>query len=53
MEGTLSQYDDKYYIFYPTPTPDCFDQDGRFVHVPKTILVDLEGNGENGWAIDF
>jgi hypothetical protein len=53
MEGTLSQYDDKHFIFYPNPTPDCFDQDGRFVKVPKTILIDLDGNGENGWVIDF
>lgn len=53
MVGTLSQFDDKHFIFYPNPTPDCFDQDGKFVKVPKTILVDLDGNGENGWEISF
>lgn len=53
MAGALSQYDDTRYIFWPTPTPDCFDSDGRFVKFPKTILLDLDGNGEDGWSLDF
>jgi hypothetical protein len=52
MEGTLSPYDDDHYIFYPSTTPDCFES-GRLVKIPKTMLVDANGDGENGWSLAF
>lgn len=53
MKGTLSPYSETHFIFYPTPTANCFDEDGRLVYVPRIILVDHEGNGEDGWSLSF
>lgn len=53
MTGRLCPYVDSFDIFFPDPDDSYFDENGKLIAVPKSILVDKSGQGENGWAVDF